>query len=340
MGWKVIISPGTKNDPSAFTVDAKFKFDLNGRVHDDEQGQVQYIEYNVDIEGDVVSSTVGADLLAIMDELKEYQPRNVYLELDGTTMYTWLATECVGSPRILAFRTVDQDGNGSSHWRYAFSIYIKQGGNVSFNTSVVALETSLLIVSEGSQVIKKVWRAYAKANSVAKALQMVMSFKPSDKTTHEEIERRFQSNEAVGTWTWELFKNFYIIEEPVQYTGNGKSYVWDYAVSDGNSPPPPIIHRAANEVTRIVVRGVVRGNNPDILEPPPPHFSDNGTTMVRCEAEEERSFPGIEDPIKGIWQRPYMEVWYFAGIGKPPGPNHSSHKALQLIAPADGPIGG
>lgn len=340
MGWKIVISPGTVSDPLAFSVDAKFAFNLSGRVHDDENGKVQFIEYYVEVDGDTVTSpasAVATSLLATMDQLKQYTPRNVYLVLDGVTKYTWLSNDCIGSPRILAFQTVDEDGNADSHWRYRFTVYIKQGGNLG--SSVVELQTSLLIVKEQDQVIRKVWRAYAKARNIGTAMSLVLSFKPADKNLHEEIERFFQENAVRATWIWDLYKVFVITEEPVQYTGNGKSYIWDYAAGDGNNPPPPIIHLAANEITRITIHGVIRGTDPNSLKAPPAHFNANGTSMVRNEAEEENGFPGLEDAIKGIWKLPYMEVWYFTGPGKPPTPNHSDHQKPAFFSPQDGRLG-
>lgn len=340
MGWKVTISPGAIDDPDAFTVDAKFRFDLQGHVKDNEQGKVEYIEWHIEVDGDIVRSTasdVADSLLATMDQLKQYTPRNVYLSLDGVTKYTWTSSTCVGSPRIIAFKTQEEDGNADSHWRYSFTIYVKEGGNIG--NGVTDIQTSLLIVTEGKQVIKKVWRAFARGTSVAKAMALVLTFKPSDQTTHEEIERFFQDNSVKASWTWELIKNYTVIEEPIVITGNGKSWVWDYAISDGGNPPPPIIHRAANEITKIKIKGIVRGNDPDKLAPPQAHYNDNGNTLTRNEAEEEKYFPGIDDPIKGIWALPYTEVWLFTGTGPIPKPNHSNHSKPVLLAPADGAIG-
>lgn len=339
MGWQVVISPGSITDPNAFTVNGRHSFDLQGNVKDNEKGQVEYIEFHVEVDGDIVaspSSAVAIALLQTMDQLKQYTPRNVYLIQDGVTRYTWTPATCIGSPRIIAFKTKDEDGNADSHWRYSFTIYVKQLGNLG--NGVVDLQTSLLVVKEQNQVVKKVWRAFARGTSVANALNLVLSFKPQDQTLHEEIERFFQDNSVRASWTWDLYKNYVITEEPIVYTGNGKSYVWDYAVGNGGNPAPPILHLAAYEMTKIRVKGIVRGTDPTSLTPPNAHFTVS-PSMVRNFAEEETYFPSIEDPLRGIYALPYTEVWYFTGPGTPPLPNHGSHLKPKFVAPGDGAIG-
>lgn len=334
MAWTVQIG-----DANPLLVNASAKFDLRWQVHDDEYGRVQYVEYWVEVEGDVVAapaSAVADGLVSIYNQANQFAPRNVYLIQDGVTKVSLLTANCQGGPRITNFNTVEEDGNADSHWRYKFTVYAKSKGN--YPNGALELQTSLTVITEQNMVVKKIWRVNCKALSMQAAMAVAMSYKPTTTGLHEEIERYFQENRVAATWVWELYRFLAVTEEPIQYMGAGNNFTWEELVGGpGEKPPPPVLHQAPNRITKIIVRGIVRGIDPTKLVAPTPHFQA-GANMVRLSAEEETSFPSVEDPIRGTYKLPYMEVW-LSTSPTVPAPNHGDHKTIQFVTPpGDGAV--
>lgn len=334
MGWKVIIG----DTPTSTTFDANIRFDLQTRVQDDENGVVNYIETFIEVEGDVVKGTaasVSSALVAIEALARVATTTRVRLQLDSVDKFDYKTTECLASPRITFFKTIQEDGGGDSHWRYAFTIYIKKaGGSGSGNSNTVTeLNTSLQVVTEGTRVVRKIWKISCKAATAAAAYTFAQSFKPAGNNIHGELERFWQEARCAGGWIWDARRTddiIDIVEEPITYTRWGNDYLVSQQVGKPGKPAPnPIVHQLASDATLATVRGYVLGYK-NTISIPAAHWSES-KDIIRWSAAEQTFNVQIEDLAKGTWRLPYMEVWIF--LGEVPNPNHSNHKAPDIMTP-------
>lgn len=354
MGAKIII--GTPGDVDSITIesDAKFTHSITNNMNG---SKVDSQDVVLDIEGDITSGTSAliwtrmADLGALAEEFS-YLPVRVYLDAETTARYEYLPEEAVIGPLVSNFRTVADDGAGYTHWKYGLTITITYPGNPDLGNSgdVYELSTSITELKANGVVIRKVWQASARAKTSAEALTAIMRYKPSEKYITEEIQRSPQEARAAATWVWERREEtqdqsskVLCYEETVEITGGGPSYEEDSQVGAADQDmPPPLLHLGARTKQVITLRGIVKGLSKDLV-PPPPHWTENSTDMIRQRGLETRSYPVIEDWDRGIWKLEYMEVYWF--IGGQAGdsivpPNHHGHTSItEVEPPADGVMG-
>jgi hypothetical protein len=338
-GVKIVIGTGA----GAVTIDANMKFNLQTRVQDEESGTVNYVETFIEVEGDVVASTasgVCAAASTLEDLAHKATTTKVQIQNNSVDIFgsPYEVSDCLASPRITFFKTIDEDGNADSHWRYALTIYIKQGGGLggSEQPSITDLQHSIQTVTENERVVRKIWKVSCKGSTVAKAKAFAETFKPTGKNIHGEIEKFFEDNRAAGGWIWDIRRTDTIIdylEEPIQYTKGGADYVSSPQVGKpGAVAPAPILHKLAGDVTIATVRGHVLGYTQS-LEAPKAHWTEKAG-VVRWRAAEVQGVVAIADSVKGTWMLPYMEVWLFTGT--PTAPDHSGHLDLpNATAPGD-----
>jgi hypothetical protein len=342
MGWKIVIgeSPGT-------TIDASMRFNLQKRVVDDNQGSISYSETYVEVEGDVIASTPGtvaSGVTTLYNLAALENPSRVRIYLDGVVKFEWLPVNCQGSPRVILFKTVDEDGSGDSHWRYAMTIYIKQGGDQSDSGGggggISDFSTNLTVTKEGDRVVRKVWEATANGSSISNALAAVNAVKPNGKFIKEDIRKSFQDGSVSGQWIWDARVAedlIQIVEDPIEYIRSGADFVVETTVGNPKTPPLPVIHQAVQDAVIATVRGVVRGYDPKTMKVPAAHWTAS-SELIRWEAAETSYEIAVEDIVKGVYRLPYMEVWI--GLNGFPDPKHDGHGTVALAtAPADGKIG-
>ena len=340
--WKVRIGEGAQE----FTIDANARFDMASTVAYSESGVAQSVETNIEIVGDIADLSfnegkVADELVLVRDQVVSsvnLGPRRVRLDQDGVNKFDFLPSTHIGSPVITLFRTIEEDGNGQSHWRFGLTIFIKRAGNEKDN--LIDLVTSILTVKDNGKLIRKVWRATAKARTLNDALVAVLRFKPADKFIVEELDRQFQGLTVVAVWTWEARQGSNLIaieEDPIEVRDEDDDYVVSKQVGDPNRPPvPAILHRARNRAAVVTIKGTVRGFDKN-LKRPQPHFAE-GPNARRWRAAEQRWFVQLEDVFTGKYRLPFMEVWLFTG--PIPNPNHIAHGVVPKVqaAPGDGRI--
>lgn len=332
MGWSIEITGGADGP---LTIDKNANFDIDLRVVENDSGGVDHMEGYVEIEADAVKDTAGAVADEVVTRanqiLKGSVPVTVSIKLDGTEKFRFEPAGSIGSPRVIRFRTIDDDGAGDSHWRHHMTIYIKQPKN----GSLLEIQSSITDVKENGKQVKKVWAVSAKSYTLSGALGLVKGFTPSDKTVHEEIERFPKENRVVARWTWDAqaSKSFIeIIEEPIQLIGGGNKYIVEkLAQQRGGTAPNPVVHKARQEPMQIIIRGVIRGYDPASLSPPTRHFSES-KTLIKNTNEEIDYKPSLESIETGIWRLPYEERWLSLD-GSSGEPNHSDHKEWVVIDP-------
>tara|TARA_Y100000310_G_scaffold286884_1_gene311410 strand:+ start:227 stop:1279 length:1053 start_codon:yes stop_codon:yes gene_type:complete len=342
MGWTIEIAGVTP-----LTIDENAKFNLRTQALYNEAGKKEFIETFIEVEVDIVDSTpsdIADSLATVRNQVSALHfPRNVTLKLNGTTKFEFLTASCVASPRIELHETIDEEGNGDSHWRYKLGIYVKQGGNAGGGVeNVFELQTSIKTIKDQGKITRKIWMASCKAKTLQEAQSFVNSVKPS-KFDHEEIERFFQDQRVTGSWVWEARQEegYTIIEGPMEISGRGQHYVTTPRVGLSSGSLKPIIHEGRYQETRIRIRGVVRGDNRSAVmgAVPGPHFTESDE-MVRLRGEE-MTMGGddavLVDPVKGIYEAHYDEVWLSVAYGVP-SPNHGTHQVAGDLAspPADG----
>ncbi len=334
----------------AFVIAAHAAFDLRTQSTWGEDGKPQFVETFIEVEGDIVDEddpAVVADRQVILRNqvAASLNPRDVTLKLDGVTKFQFLRSASIGSPRVEFHAALsEEEGSGEEHWPFRLQIYVKTPPT---NSDIIELETSIKTIKEGKKTVRKIWIASAKGKTLAAALARVLQFKPSDPQLHEEIERQFQQRRANAIWVWETRKKgtvTEIIEEPITVTGFGNVFFPTKQAGDPSAPlgpiTPAVLHRGRLDAFKIVVRGVVRGHSPTEVRAAVPgaHFTES-STLKRNEQEETRYLDvKLIDPIKGIWELPYNEVWI--GTNIIPKPNHKGHKPKDppecISAPGDG----
>jgi hypothetical protein len=333
-GSKIVIG-GT----SPLTLDKHVKWEFDMRLIDSSGGRAEYQDIYLNVEGDVRESTKGAvwdKLIVIQQQItSEFAPRQVDLYDDAaspTPKYSFKPSECIGSPRVINFRTIPSDGNNEMHWRYAFTIYIQKPAS----SQVLELQTSLFEETEKGVIIRKVTRASCRGLSLSIAKSVVLSFKPGA-FTNQKLEQFPQDLRFIGTWTWDREEEQQkqvstapqIEEEPVEYELGARRYVETPRMDNAD----PVMQKRRRRATRATVRGRVwgvadaQGNQPN-LSPPPAHFTESATT-IRAEGEETQGAITY-DLATNSYFLPYMEVWYFLSQAFSQ-PNHNGHNKVPSV---------
>ena len=331
MGYSVVIG--------STTINANMNFQLSMRKNVTDADKVDTIDVSIDVEGDVISTGTASSVIDAAKALSDLvsatvTPVTVQIKLDSTTKYEFLPSIAVQGPHVMSYETVPADGNGTSRQRYRISIYVRLYGN-QFQ-KLTELDTSITEVDFEGKIIRKVWKATAKAGNLATALQYVKAFKPKGKRIRGEVERFFQQNRATGVWVWEAGRDdkVFKVDEDIEITGGGTSY------SEGlqaGEDVDPVLHKNRKRALRVTVKGKIFGFD-DGVRAPAPHYS-TGDDIVRMENESSFSEPKLVDKDLSIWAVSYTEV-YLMAKSDPPSPNHRDHKGLKLdLPPGDGTIG-
>ena len=338
MGWTIEIAGVTP-----LTIDSNAKFNLRTQNIYNESGAKEFIETFIDVEADIVaatSSTIADNLATVRNQVSSVNaPRNVTIKLDGTTKFEFLTNSCIASPRVELHETIDEEGNGDSHWRYKLGIYIKQVGNAGSGVeNVFELNTSIKIIQDGDRITRKIWLASCKAKTIQEAYNFVKALKPHDPngSLHEEVEKFFQDQRVTASWVWEARQkgNLFVIEDPIRIVGHGNRWLDTPRVGDD----APVLHEGRRMPFRMYIRGVVRGYDKKKVENgvPSPHFSETATRK-RVASEEEVSEVRLVDHVKGIYEIVYTEVWISTEDNIPTAKHGDHNDATKLSkAPADG----
>ena len=336
MGWTIEIAGVTP-----LTIDSNAKFNLKTQNLYNESGAKEFIETFIDVDADIVAataSTIADNLATVRNQVSSVNaPRNVTIKLDGTTKFEFLTANCVASPRVEFHETIDEEGNGDSHWRYKLGIYIKQGGNAGSGVeNVFELQTSIKEIKDGDRITRKVWLASCKAKTIQEAKSFVKGLKPSDNHLHEEIEVYFQDQRVAGSWVWEARQegDIFVVEDPIRIVGHGNRWLDTPRVGDD----APVLHEGRRMPFRMYIRGVVRGYDKKKVENgvPSPHFSETASRK-RVGSEEEVSEVRLVDHVKGIYEIVYTEVWISTEDTIPTAKHGNHNDATKLSkAPADG----
>ena len=336
MGWTIEIAGVTP-----LTIDSNAKFNLKTQNLYNESGAKEFIETFIDVDADIVAataSTIADNLATVRNQVSSVNaPRNVTIKLDGTTKFEFLTANCVASPRVEFHETIDEEGNGDSHWRYKLGIYVKQGGNAGSGVeNVFELQTSIKEIKDGDRITRKVWLASCKAKTIQEAKSFVKGLKPSDNHLHEEIEVYFQDQRVAGSWVWEARQegDIFVVEDPIRIVGHGNRWLDTPRVGDD----APVLHEGRRMPFRMYIRGVVRGYDKKKVENgvPSPHFSETASRK-RVGSEEEVSEVRLVDHVKGIYEIVYTEVWISTEDTIPTAKHGNHNDATKLSkAPADG----
>jgi len=338
-GWRILLG----DDPSPLTIDAQVRFNLQTRVQDNDTGDVDYIETWVEVEGDIVGATasaVTASIATLQALCRSAATTRVRLQLDAIDKFDYSPINCMASPRMIFFKTVDDDGNADSHWRYAFTIYVKQAG-AGGQQDISELQTSVKTVSEQGRIIRKIWSVSVKGLSMSAALATAMSCKPSAPYLHEEIKKDFKELRVSAGWIWEVQRGvgiIEIIEDPISYTRLGNDYLVSTQVGARGATKNPILHQLAQNAAVAHVRGVVIGYISALLIPAA-HWTES-SDLKRWKSQENNSPDAqLESLASGKWRRTYEEVW-ISTTGTFPAPNHGNdhHDLAMFPPPGDGPI--
>lgn len=335
------------------------KFSIETRVHTNEMGFPDTNETFIEIEGDVTQDgtlnqtaigltpdAVYAAIETINQQTANGQsPRRFYVTVDGVTRFDFPPSECINSPIVTNFSTIDGLGAGDTHWKYRLTIYIKQlartDGVLSFTSSITT--TSIQTEENGVRPIRKHWVASCQGVDVQTAYNFIVSLAPSAPTLTTTYARYFQEARATGDWLWDYEQNRKI-EEDITVTGLGPSYVASTQVSADGTDAMPLIHRSPRAAIVVVLNGVVSSTNPSLAVQPELHWSEGGGVfsdqggLFHDLGNEQVGERVIFDDLKGIYRLKYQERWIgtFYTI-----PNHHDHTTIPVISePADGPIAG
>ena len=326
-------------------LNAQENFELRSSAHRKDDGGVDYVEWFIEAEGDIVATVPGtvADGLLTRANVVGATNVTVTLKVDGVAKKVWTPGGSMeNTPIISDFDTTPNDGAGSSHWNYSLSIYVKEKTSENDeDPNVFDTSTSIMTVKNVfTRVIRKVWRAEAKGKKLKDALKFVLDFRPNSNRVTEELERFFDEKRVVGVWVWDALQDedfSWIDEDPITKTGGGVDFVEDRQAAEPGAPTktrPPLQHLARRSARVIRVRGTVRGYVSKKLKPPLPHYVAS-SKMIRWTAAEESHEVAGPDKF-GVYYLPYTEVWINSS-DKDPKPNHHGHDSPVFeLPPVDG----
>lgn len=315
MGYKVTI------DTTEISANCTYQLNIVPKMN--ENGTVEYREVFLDVEAQVREDTPAlvADKLKIYFDLAALTNKlvPVTIKLDDVEKFSFQPGSCVFGPTVSGFQTLEADGNGGSLWRFQIGVYARLPGN-NFE-GLFDLQTSLLVIRNAvGDVIRKVWRASAKAKTVTLAKSAILGFKPSGaKNITEELEEFYQERRISGMWVWD--KNRQTVLCNVHIIGADGDVI-DPQIPRGTKP---LLHEARKQPTRIIIVGRVTGD--ETIKAPPAHFKQSAT-MRRQPREEDNeegpSYKSDEDVALGKLSLDFMEVW-LCTEDKPPKANHGDH---------------
>jgi hypothetical protein len=335
-------------DDNELVLDTNVAYELSSEITYSDNADAQRVEHVLEIEGEVVEADQGDlydSMVALHDQVSASDylgPQRIQIEQDGENKWDFDPANCINSPVLTSFRAIREPGAGVSHWKYRITAKVLkrgafEGGNQ--NTEVFEVHTSIAVRSIGTTVVRKTWKAEAKAKTVGAAKAAVLGYKPGNSDSIEgEVEVYPQDSRATGVWVWEL-KNDFWIEETVDITGGDEIYDAEERIGvSSKDQPTPLFHPRPLPAMRIHVRGVVRGRDPSKLKAPAAHVKE-GADVVRQKGLERRGSAVLEDVQRGMWKLDFEEI-YDCSKRSPPKLDHSDHKELKPISPpGDGVIG-
>lgn len=335
-----------------FSITENGKFSIETKVGLNDQGRPDTLETFIDIEGDVTQGgnidggAIGTDPAAVYAAMESIQdqcnggnPARFYVEVDGNVKFDYPPSECINSPIVVNFRTIDNPGAGANHWKYGVTVYIRQlhetntNGVLNFQSTI---DTTSIITEEGPRPIRKHWAASCTARNASAALDFIKTLKPSAPTLIETLARFFQEARATGDWVWDYAQD-QTIEEEITVTGLGPSYVASTQVGADGEDVMPLIHRTPRKPIVVVLNGVISSTNPARVTLPELHWSEDDEFFHDL-GEEQVGERVIYDPMRGLYRLNYQERWI--GRKYTPPDHHGHDKIPQLPEPADGAIAG
>lgn len=332
MAWSIVIG-----DTDTYTIEATAAWShVIGRTIAPD-GTVGEQRHRVEIEGDITGSTVGADMVTLSEELTDQLvAERLRIKEGSTTRWDLTPAGSLIGPWVVEWATVAAPGNAGSRWRYRLVIECVEAGTQDGGT-VYNLETSITTeTNTAGEVVRKIWRASARAKTWQAALDSVDSFSPGEeKVSITEIIEKSAAR-ATKTWTWEARKTsagVLWVEETVEIAQGTNRYVEQpLAASDAF----PLLHKRRNGITVVTVQGFVYGYDRSALKAPSQHVTESAS-VVRI--EPRRWEPEIHDAKNGVYRLRFEEVYWASGTTPVISHADGHEKATFTTPPADGKAG-
>jgi len=274
--WKLLV--GEDSDADLLTLDDNVSFDIDAIKNLNGEGAVESTVVTLTARGNIVR--IGADLVAdrlieITNEvLAKFNARRVRLQRDGVNEFDFSPSSSFGgTPQVVAFRTIPENGQGESRWRYEVDIRVLTSGNLGGGDTAedaTELRTSIeTIKNENKKVIRKIWKAGAKAQTTAAAKSLVLSFKPSGNQITESLVIFSEEARAQAVWVWDVRAKQEDFEETFEtiLASGGTDFVVDPQVNAAGELIAPLLHRAAFPGVFITVQGRRRSKKKDVQPP-------------------------------------------------------------------------
>lgn len=332
MGWTVTIGEGG----TAYSIAATARFDLAVSQSVGDNGDVQAVEYNIIVDGELTAasaSAVATAFVGLTDEVTtKFLPRRVKLTLDGVDKYDLKPTDGFVGPFVTAVASEFAPGNGDGHWKYRATIFYRSKGNAG-GGQTTAYNTATSVETEywDGKVVRKVWKASASAANVAAAVSEVLSFAPSESRVTKRIEEFDTEARATGLWVWDARRSHDVkeINETVRISGGGSGYVEELLVLEA-----PEIHRKRRRPWLIEITGEVIGYVPDLLvHKPGPHLSETEDQFRDTSRESVNGMTTeIARAVNGEYRLAYAEVWLTTAVS-PPSLTHDGHNIITFADP-------
>lgn len=308
----------------------------------DQRGNVEALDWTVEIEADVVGdlpSDVWSGSITQLEEVTEqYAERRVQVQLDGVDQIDLEPGECFWGPHVISCEILADDGAGDSHYR----VHLTVQARVKV-ADVYELFTSITVEKVNGKIVRKIWTATCKADTVTTALSKVLSFKPSETFVKESITRKFQEARAEATWIWEAEKSKVVMWKcRVSYgPGGGRAYLDspNVGVQGSGQPVNANVFLRRRLPLRITVQGVIISKDPNIVAPAK-HFSAGANIKEEDGLLVEHDVE-VESVADRTYRLEYEEHW-IVYAGTIPAANHADdhHLLLPSTEPADGGISG
>ncbi len=168
-----------------------------------DKGKTEAFDYAIELEGNVVTSpaaTVGEAYFDLVEEITTQGARQVEIIVDSTTLLDLNPTSCYWGPFVSEVRPIDDEGNFDGHMRWAMTIRAR----VKASSAAYEIDTSLRDVTNvDGKIVRKVWRATAKAKTADLAWAAVLAFKPSGGSITQDRVRWFEQTRVEVEWVWE-----------------------------------------------------------------------------------------------------------------------------------------
>lgn len=339
-----VVSAKIGEGATQLVLDTNVNVDFERNVRYLENGDVDVSETHFFLTGDLVADQDPGDLWDALVELAgephKLGPKRFQLIVSGETKFDLEPVDCVKSPTVLSFKCDADEGAGVGHFKWSMVVYVKQhGGQVEEGADqppgLFSFSSSVAVRQVDDVIVRKEWRASAKAKDLGAAYQQVSSFGPTPKKgsgVTREIERNFEDLRVSAVWVWERSRLF-DIDCDVEITGYGDSYIEDKRVGGAEANA----HLARKGLVYVRVDGTIWGPK-ETISPPPAHYTAT-SYLFRETAKEGRFYPKVFDAEQGIYSLRFQERWCSTG-GHPGPPDHHGHDIIKQgkNPPADGAL--